>query len=838
MIGLALRALKAHPARFLGPGIALAMVATAAAASGMLLESALRTNPTHDAFASASVVVAGQQVRPSDDSGSYEGVSVPDRVPVPDDARSRLEALGSIAEVVEFTSTEAVLSSSPDAPRFPAVVESASMAAVEGTVLSAGRHPAALHEAVIPGEWASLAGAGVGDSVTVRTVARDLRLIVVGVSDTRVPAGLPVPVIMSDAANARLAGSGAPADFLAVLAEQSASTERVVSQVRRALAGSPAAVLTPEEAAVSASMEVVSARQNLADLSGTFAGLTLLVGVFVAVSTLALAASQSARDIALLRAIGATPQQVRRLMVSQSVIVAVVSGIVGSLAARWLARMSLTSLHDHDITPAFVTVQYTWIPVVSTIGGVVAVALLASVIATRKTTQIRPVEALRDSAGEVVGVGLWRLAIGIAVLGGAAIVSQVRMPGGGGTNQAATASLVVLALMVAIGILGPLLAKIGSLVLSPMVRIAGRVGQLAASNTRYYARRTASATTAIALLVSLAALTVFVPSVVTSATQAAAAEREQGSWRISNALGLLPTDVLKAERAQGVSAAIGLQHTVVIHGRTSTIDFNAVSVFGSGLTRVLNLGVTSGSIPSNWDNGIVLSEQVAKSWAAAPGDRVEVLLADGQIVQPEVIATFSRSIGFADVLMPWSMSTDRGGGIDEVRVRADSDDATVEAVQAALGESATPVVVAEAGNNSLDEDTALNLWLTRRLLVLVCVMAAVAVVTTLVMVTLSRRREVAALRLIGATGLQTKAMIGSESLAVWGVGTAQGLAVACIALLPLVRALPGGRIEAVAMSQMLAVVLTLGLICAASSAAALRASMRGSPLATAALGPT
>ncbi|HYH11152.1 MAG TPA: ABC transporter permease, partial [Thermomicrobiales bacterium] len=634
------------------------------------------------------------------------------------------------------------------------------------------------------------------------------------------------PVILSDTTNARLAGSS-PVDFVAVTAKEPSSNMSAVARVRAALRGSTATVIPPERAALSMSGDTVAARRNLIDLSGTFAGLALLVGLFVAVTTLALSAAQSARDIALLRAIGATPRQARRLLAAQSILLAGVSGVLGCLVGPWLAGTALASLIAHGVTPRFVMVQFSWIPLVSTIGGVGLVAWLATVLAARKATRIRPVEALRDSTAEPVGgIGRWRVVLGAFVLVGSVIVSGIHMPGGGGTNQAATASLVVLVLMAAIGILGPLLAKVGSILMWPVLRVGGRMGLLASANSRMYSRRTASATTATALVVSLAALTVFLPAMVESATDRAVAERERGTVRVTSDLGFAPADVRRARHAQGVEAIVGLAHSVVIHGRVSTIDFKATCVLGDRIDDVLQLGVIRGSIPSSWTRGVVVSRQVAESWNVTPGDKVELLMADGRITEPEVLATFSNALGFADVLMPWSMSTEQHAGIDEVVVRADTRAGTPERLRAALRDPRS-IVTSNTGSAAADEDTALNLWLTRRLLGLVCLMAGVALVATLAMVTVSRRGELTALRLLGATHRQLRSMLRAEGLTVWCVGVGQGVLVACVALLPLLHALPGARLATAPVLEMLAVLLALAIACFGTVALSLRVVTRG-----------
>ena len=71
------------------------------------------------------------------------------------------------------------------------------------------------------------------------------------------------------------------------------------------------------------------------------------------------------------------------------------------------------------------------------------------------------------------------------------------------------------------------------------------------------------------------------------------------------------------------------------------------------LDDVLDLGVVQGSLAELRPGQVALSQDAADRLGATVGQRADVRLGDGTQVDPVVVATFDRSMGFADVLLPW-----------------------------------------------------------------------------------------------------------------------------------------------------------------------------------------
>src|SRR5207253_4865206 len=91
-----------------------------------------------------------------------------------------------------------------------------------------------------------------------------------------------------------------------------------------------------------------------------------------------------------------------------------------------------------------------------------------------------------------------------------------------------------------------------------------------------------------------------------------------------------------------------------------------------------------------------------------------------------------------------------------------------------------------------DADREMNRWLGPLFVAMIFAFTSIAVVNTLVMIALRRGRELALLRLSGATKRQVRSMARWEAALIVVIGLGVGLAIAATALVPLTHALTGG----------------------------------------------
>src|SRR6185312_13289428 len=103
-------------------------------------------------------------------------------------------------------------------------------------------------------------------------------------------------------------------------------------------------------------------------------------------------------ELALLRAAGATPKQVRRLVLGEAIVVGSIAGVVGCAAGLWAAPAFAHSMADNGFAPPGFTAGFVWWPMLAAFGTGLLVALAGAAVAARRAGRVRPIEALREAA--------------------------------------------------------------------------------------------------------------------------------------------------------------------------------------------------------------------------------------------------------------------------------------------------------------------------------------------------------------------------------------------------------------------------------------------------------
>ena len=137
--------------------------------------------------------------------------------------------------------------------------------------------------------------------------------------------------------------------------------------------------------------------------------------------------------------------------------------------------------------------------------------------------------------------------------------------------------------------------------------------------------------------------------------------------------GLAPAAVGAIARRPGVTAAVGLTSVPVAVGGPGLGPVAGEVVTGGDLTRVLDLGVTSGSLRGFGPGDIAVSQQQAQSGmlGVRVGEMVTVHLPGGVGYRARVTAIYRRSLGFGDVVVPAAAAAGRLGSasVGQILVR-------------------------------------------------------------------------------------------------------------------------------------------------------------------------
>ncbi|HEX2480245.1 MAG TPA: ABC transporter permease, partial [Methylomirabilota bacterium] len=506
MLRLALQTMRARRHGFVGAFVALSFAVALVTACGILMESGMRSAAPVQRYAAVPVVVAAnQRIAVTLDGGdaSVESFLLPERARIPAALAERVADVDGVQTVIADRSipttvatADGQLLSGPDGG--PVVGHGWSSAALTPYSLAAGRVPGTPGEAVLDATLAARSDLGVGAHVRITSTDGTSGYTVVGLAHPPQGRGWQGAVFVTDAVAARLSADPARVDALGVHVEDGADPEQVAQRIQRTLGGRVGTYTGHARGSVE-SLATTRRNEELISLGGAFGGFAVLLAVFVVAATLGLSVLQRSRELALLRAVGAKPRQIRRLLVGEAAVVGLAAGLVGLLPGSLLGSFLFHQLQRRGIGAETASLVIGPLPATIAVGMGLVTACLAAWIAGRRAARIHPTAALAEAAAEPRRIGVVRMLLGLGFLAGGVFLSATANALQG-EAAAAASFFVVLVLMVAVGLLGPALARMAAASYGPVVAaLFPTSGFLAMANVRTRARRFASASTSIAL---------------------------------------------------------------------------------------------------------------------------------------------------------------------------------------------------------------------------------------------------------------------------------------------------------------------------------------------------
>ncbi|MFI6843696.1 ABC transporter permease [Kitasatospora sp. NBC_00085] len=837
--GLARAAVRFRPASFAGTFIALLFGAAVIMACGTLLQTGLTASVAPVRYAQTPVVVAADPTvsvtRRVAENTETQKLSVPERARVDAALAGRIAAQPGVAAARPDTAFPI-----PAAAGLPGLTGHgfASLGIVgPGEKLAEGRAPGA-GEVVLDADTARAAHLAPGATVTLTAPGGSGTYRISGLAAS--PGGSAQQAWFADSVADRLSGHPGTVDAIAVRPRDGVDARMLAAQVRQAVGGE-AKVLTGDARGAVELPVLGESRTMLTALGSSFGGVATMTAVFVVMSTVALATGQRAREFALLRAIGATPRQIRRTIATEAMLVAPVAGALGILPGLALARWWFGEMVSRGAVPGAVSLDVGPVPMLAAVATCTLAALTAGFFAARRPARLRPGQALGAAAVEPGRPGRVRTVIGVLFTAGAVALAGVAA-GLDGTNAANTALGVVMCFLVAVGLLGPWVARAAAGVLgAPLRAAAGAPGSLAADNTRANARRLASAITPIVMVTAFCGTLLFMQGTIRHVT----GEQVRSGITADHVVGptgpgLPAATADQAAKVPGVAAAVGVLRTGAVY-RDGDMLATATALGVNGdpakLPRVLDLGVKSGALGDLGRSAdtVALDAVLADALGVKAGDRAPLWLGDGTRVEPTVVATYERGLGFGQVLLPRAaVAAHVTAGYDSQVLVADApgaDHAAVAAGLAGLAGTGPAAVTDRAGYAAqVNQAQEISAWANTVMAGVLGGFAAVTAANTLVMTVLDRRREVALLRLAGTTRRQVRGMMRWEALLVAATGLAVGGVIAWITLVPITRGIAGAAPHIPAGT---ALPLAAGavLLCLGATGLPARALLRSRPVA-------
>lgn len=643
-----------------------------------------------------------------------------------------------------------------------------------------GEGPDGPGEVVIDEDSAEEFEIPVGASVDVLVSGRSTPATVVGVvrfGEGSSLAGATMTAFAPETARKLLINSDDGWTTLNVAADPGVSQATLRGRVADALDGEPYEVMTADAFAKDQADDVKSSFQFFNIMLLVFAFISIFVSVFIIFNTFTVLVAQRTRELALLRALGASRGQVLRGVVLEAFIVGALAGLVGlglgMLVAAGL-RALISSIADGLSTTAL-QVQGRTIVVGMLVAIVVTVA--AAVVPAVRASRVPPMAAMRDDFVQPTGslrrrniFGAVLLAIGVALL-----VLGVR---GGNALEIGLGAILTFRAATALSPLlsRPIVGGLGRL----LPRVWGTTGRLARENARRNPRRTAATSSALMIGIALTTtMSVFAASLTSSFN--AVVDDSIGADFIITGKNFTPiSDAVAADFAEvpGVEAVTAFRDGSMKVGGSVTAVQGATD---DTVADTLRLTVVDGSTEDIGVGDVLISKNVAEDRKLEVGSELPVTFALTRKQSLTVAGIYEKNVIAGDYII----------GLDTYNANFRNRLDIVIAIKAASGTDLGPLRVAlseeleRAPSLELRDQTEFKqyqksqinqfLIFVLAMLVLSLVIAWLGIVNTLALSVFERTREIGLLRAVGMATKQVRRMIRLEAVVIALFGALLGI---------------------------------------------------------------
>ena len=676
-----------------------------------------------------------------------------------------------------------------------------------------GREPRRGGEVAFDKRTADRTGYSLGDTVTYQTQDGVGEATLVGVARFGAadsPAG--TSVTLFDAATAqRLLAVPGQVDLVAVDAEDGVSQEALRDVVADALDGTGVDVVTGETLVHETQAAARSTFTGIRTFLLVFALISVLVGSFVIYTSFSFIVAQRQRQVALLRALGASRRQILAAVVVESVLVGVLASLVGYALGVSLAA----GLAGSFVPGAEAVVQTRTLVVALGLGTVVTLA--SAVFPAARASRVPPVAAMRDVAIDTAHRSRVRPALALALGVEGAATLMMGLSGGemAGQSPLRLSGIGMLGVFLALIVLAPVVARPAALVLGralPVVR--GVVGRLAQQNAARNPRRTGSTGSALMIGLGIVSLFLVVNASLRASLDDTVDNQFEGDVVIDSGgsfiTGGLPGDVAEEVNAlPEVDAATGVR-----------FGFAEIAGAPHGLRAIdpdtgfdlFHIEVAEGDVSGLDANGIAVFQEIAEERGWEVGDEIPVVFGD----TGEIPFTVTALLASQDVTGPYIMGVDAfeanlpdvgdaqiwvrlAGGVTVDEARDD-----LESVVASF--PSAEVQDLEEFKAAMKGQYDIILVLIDALMTLTIVIAMIGIVNSLVLSVVERTREIGLTRAVGATRGQVRSAIRWEALIIAAFGLTGAVSVGVFFGWVLVHALSeeGFRVFALPAGQLAA----------------------------------
>ncbi|MDQ1036722.1 putative ABC transport system permease protein [Streptomyces sp. V3I8] len=637
--------------------------------------------------------------------------------------------------------------------------------------LSSGKRPVGKNQVAIDAETAKRAGYEVGDRIRLSVDGPVLTPTVTAVfttDDGNVAAG--GSLALFDTATAqRLFHKTGTYDEIDVKAAPGTSQTALQANLDKILPKDIVSTTTGQELADQQAVQIEASMSGLKTGLLVFAGIALFVGTFIIANTFTMLVAQRTKELALLRAVGASRKQVTRSVLLEAFLVGAVAAVTGLLAGIGIGAGLRALMGTLDAAVPDGPLVVTPGTVVTSFAVGILITMLAAWLPGRRAARIPPVAAMSSVHAAATTKSLvLRNTLGalFAAAGVAVVLAATTMDG---TDGQVPMGFGAVLLIIGVFILTPLLSRPLIASAAPVLRVFGVSGKLARQNSVRNPRRTAATASALMIgLTLITGMTVMAGSLQKSIDEmATSALKADYVVSMANFNSLSPDVGKKLGGTDGVTATSPLRDAPArIEGETEYVT----GVNGSTIGDLTDLKIDSGTFEVGGAQ-VVVDDETAKDHGWKAGSTFSVSYEDDEKQRLTVAGVYEGNEMISGIMLDTATlaphQTDPRDMQVMVKTAGGPSDATKDSLEKALGDNpAVRVQDKQDVSNEIAQMFTLMLNMLYGLLAMAVIVAVLGVINTLAMSVFERSQEIGMLRAIGLDRKGIKRMVRLESLVI------------------------------------------------------------------------